>query len=715
MAKRIVRKLNSPKIAKSWLERGILPIPLKPKSKRPVGKKGWEKLRITEETIHEFFIPGQNVGGLWGEPSGWIVDLDLDWNEAADVAQYLLPKTFVYGRRSRPETHYLFRCQDIATTKVLFPKLNPEGTGQVIVEIRSTGAQSVLPPSIHDKDLEPYHIDEDEEIKSVTPKTLKKHLNEISAAAVIIRYFPGKGGRHDYYHMVTGALLHSHWKDEDVLRFMMAIWEVLRDQDDDPFQRKRTIEQTITSFREKGRVQGWNSLSAYMEGPVISLLRRLLIPEIKVQKLPERGVKKRVKDNTEIPTFDETLLNVPGLVGSTADWFLKSAHIPHPSFALAVGLMSTAVIAGNKYMVGGGWNTPLQPYFLLLAPTAAGKGDALGAIKSLADEIGMPEECTVAGFQSYFALLDHLQEHGQVCWTWDEAARHLASARNPSSQNNIVITHVTSLYGAAQRRIAGMPGRNHAIPPLDQPCLKVFAAAQPTQLVEAVSAADVATGFINRLVLFDVGNTMLFPNDRKITILPSAMKKQAVRLRKYEPKFIRREDGKRVIKPTMVELEMNAYTCLRDFLHSVIHREDNEMWGRAHQNALILAGLVAVGVDPAHPKIDLRIAEWAIKVVSWSIECWTTRLTEQVPDTKWNKEAQKIESYIRNARKYADRQRNNPVEQKLLKEGLMPWSPLLRLAPCSTTLLNEHIERLVGADLIGVSEKKGTTVYWGKN
>ena len=91
--------------ARSWLDLGIQPVPLYPKSKRPSGGKGWTTLKVNGKDLNGYFKNGQNLGGLWGEPSGWIVDVDLDWDEAVTFAGYYLPETFVYGRRSRPESH----------------------------------------------------------------------------------------------------------------------------------------------------------------------------------------------------------------------------------------------------------------------------------------------------------------------------------------------------------------------------------------------------------------------------------------------------------------------------------------------------------------------------------------------------------------------------------------------------------------------------------
>ena len=144
-ARKSPRKVfNSARHAARWLGRGICPVPLEAGTKRPKGERngsakganGWTKLRITEETASEYFKEGDNLGGLWGEPSGWAIDVDLDTPEAQAAARYFLPETLIYGRHQAPHSHYIFRCKNSETKKYHTKDIG------MIVEIRSTGSQS---------------------------------------------------------------------------------------------------------------------------------------------------------------------------------------------------------------------------------------------------------------------------------------------------------------------------------------------------------------------------------------------------------------------------------------------------------------------------------------------------------------------------------------------------------------------------------------------
>src|SRR5690606_17944947 len=129
------------------------------------------------------------------------------------------------------------------------------------------------------------------------------------------------------------------------------------------------------------------------------------------------------------------------------------------------------------------WATPLQPYFMLLAPTAGGKGSALDSVYQFSAYAKLGD-CVFQGFQSYYALLDKLGESpNMACWLWDEAARRLKSTRNPSSFDYQVVTWLLALYGRANSVVPAFPGRKTEIPSLERPWLALFAAAQPEQLI----------------------------------------------------------------------------------------------------------------------------------------------------------------------------------------------------------------------------------------
>jgi len=162
--------------AQHYVARGISVVPIPHRSKNP-GIDGWQKLRLTMEQLPQYFnCRPQNVGVLLGEPSGWLIDIDLDHPRAVELAdQLLLPPTLaVFGRPTKQRSHRLYRVSGPVKTKRI--KSKKHGT---IIELRSTGCQTVFPPSTHESG-EPIRWDHgDVEPPLIDPEKLLIAVNAI--------------------------------------------------------------------------------------------------------------------------------------------------------------------------------------------------------------------------------------------------------------------------------------------------------------------------------------------------------------------------------------------------------------------------------------------------------------------------------------------------------------------------------------------------------
>lgn len=706
---KVDRVVDSVKIARDWLALGVHPVPLAPKSKRPKGEReggdarAWTKLRVTSDTVPRFFSRGDNVGALWGEPSDWLIDIDLDTEEARLAARKLLPETFTYGRRSSPGSHFIYRCSGIDTKKYQTKHL---GT---LVEIRSTGSQTVLPLCIH-PDGERYRVDNDIDFSSISKARLDKQVKLVAAAAIAGYYYPEKGSRHDYVHALAGGLLWNGWKDEQVIEFMDAVGYVAVGKDGAKSDRDYTVKNTIEHFRAGDKVQGWPTLSQFMPGQELMILKKVL------------GLDKDA-DNTEAPPemiaeleeikIKPELLKVPGLVGEIAAWAASKCFVEQPLFDIGVGLTALAMATKNKYLVSH-WDTPLQPYMLMLAPTASGKDSAMTSIFEVMRRIAM-ESCVFQGFQSYHAMLDRLSEPPfSAIWLWDEAARKLKTAgRSQGGQDFQILTYLLSLYGKANTSIAGMPGRKASIKAIDRPFFSVVAAAQPQQLIEAITESDVSLGLVNRFILLDAGEKLPRTNIERNNIFPSRIENA---LKDYDK--IKRPSGPESFIQIGFETQ-EAYRIFTDF--NEFCRENSvkgggwEMWGRSNQNALICAGLVAVGINPKRPKITEKIANWAVQFITWCSERWSARVEQSASRSVMEVHSKFIQRIILTVKSLRHRAAGRPNEIKLIDRGLMPRSMLIRLSRhLRGKDLDDVITQLVLADVIATGEFENTNCYWIK-
>jgi hypothetical protein len=137
--------------AREYTQRGYKVVPVPYQSKNP-SRIGWGKLHLSEAELPQYFNgTASNIGILLGDPSGGLVDVDLDVPEAVEAAQYFLPATRTQhghgtqsdGRNKQP-SHHWFLAPGAKSKKYQFAERDST-TGKrkdkktVLVELRSTG------------------------------------------------------------------------------------------------------------------------------------------------------------------------------------------------------------------------------------------------------------------------------------------------------------------------------------------------------------------------------------------------------------------------------------------------------------------------------------------------------------------------------------------------------------------------------------------------
>lgn len=169
----------------------IVPIPYKGKYPK---KDGWEKLLINEENFEKYFPKNKpmNVGVLNGGPSENIVDIDIDHPTALNFVDDYVPKTgMVFGRKGNPSSHHIFRCMKL-------PKSHKfKSTDSCIIEIRSTGTQTVFPPSTHPSGEE-IRFEKDGEPATFDKNVLEQACRIITVGTILVENYPAEGMRNEF-------------------------------------------------------------------------------------------------------------------------------------------------------------------------------------------------------------------------------------------------------------------------------------------------------------------------------------------------------------------------------------------------------------------------------------------------------------------------------------------------------------------------------------
>lgn len=239
-------------LLEKYVERGWKLVPIPKGSKAPQGKaaKGWQTRHITDPEA----IGDGNVGILLGEPSGWLIDIDLDWIEAGDLAEFFLPPTgLIFGRAGKPDSHWIFIVNQARTRKYQYGK---KDEGGMIVELRSTGGQTVFPPSVHPSGDDVVWTDF-QQPATVPFEELDKACGRLAAACLILRNWTD-GSRQDLAFGIAGMMLKAETPEDEVEHFIRVVAE--NAGDDEVQKRVDSVKRTMLKLAGGEEVTGYTGL-----------------------------------------------------------------------------------------------------------------------------------------------------------------------------------------------------------------------------------------------------------------------------------------------------------------------------------------------------------------------------------------------------------------------------------------------------------------------
>jgi putative DNA primase/helicase len=258
-------------LAIDYLRRGWTVIDL-PYGRKEPGRKDWQLERLDDDALRERFGGGpRNVSVLPGPVSDNLIDLDFDHLLLAYNARGRLPETgLVFGRVGKPDSHWLYRSDQLPKTKRFVDPIPKEKGGMgTIGEFRTSSTlQTVLPNSQHPNGEairwtrydKPAEVDGDE---------LFQTYALLCAETLLEYHWPGSG-RHDAALALAGGLLRAGWDEERIVRL---IEHQCRDTAR-PGEVASIVADTARKLDEGDAVTGWPTLEEHVVPQVIREFRR---------------------------------------------------------------------------------------------------------------------------------------------------------------------------------------------------------------------------------------------------------------------------------------------------------------------------------------------------------------------------------------------------------------------------------------------------------
>ncbi|MGO9060075.1 MAG: hypothetical protein ACLQU2_22240, partial [Candidatus Binataceae bacterium] len=210
-------------------------------------------------------------------PSNYaLVDIDLDCDETRALASYFLPQTdLLFGRGKMPVTHMVYRINSSLTIdkfedpvrtaerKELKDRGDKDKIKSMLVEIRGSGFQTMVPPSKHPETGEILQWVRQGKPGDVTITDLRSRVARLAAASLLVRYYPAEGSQWNASIALAGVLLRNGWSVEEVVDFSTWITLAATGKDERK-KRERDIRNAAERLaNDNGPVKGWPSLIEY--------------------------------------------------------------------------------------------------------------------------------------------------------------------------------------------------------------------------------------------------------------------------------------------------------------------------------------------------------------------------------------------------------------------------------------------------------------------
>lgn len=277
--------------------RGWVPVPIREGGKKPA-VAGWTTATFDTEAEalasldvtdrHGEPVPITGLGVALGKPSNGLVDIDLDHPKARRAAALILPPTDM--QHGRPSSRWSHRWYQV-TGEIPDTRRWANADGEVTVEFRSTGGQTLIPPSRWfpraggDGQPENYRWEGEPFGGTAGPaliegKALYARAATLALVATLLEVWPVRGSRHDAYLALVGGLVrtregvHPLWATV-AEQVVSVIAEATQDEEGASARVHESVDSTIAKIHAGRPASGWPTLSGIIGEQAVDVTQRI--------------------------------------------------------------------------------------------------------------------------------------------------------------------------------------------------------------------------------------------------------------------------------------------------------------------------------------------------------------------------------------------------------------------------------------------------------
>lgn len=655
--------------AAKYHESGYNVIPLKGGEKRPFLNE-WTKFCHSpidpmqlDSWIDQW--PNANIGICLGSASNVIgIDFDHDVDGLQEQLQALIPPSPVRKVGQKGFTaFYRYNGE---------PPKKWAKDGKMVIELLSTGNQTVLPPSIHPDTHQPYKWLSEDNLLDIDAKDLPRLPEDIIQQIDRVMGYDHTPQRKPSMTGLKNPLEIDVREIEEILGFIpsheysvwlhigMALHKDLGDKGMDiwdAWSRKASnyhAQAINDKWRSFGRYNGNNIGigTIYHYGTTYGWINPHH-EELFPHGLPDIKVSPVASSAAPVPidqlSFPRELLDAPNLIGRIMRWIDSTAIRRQPILSLAASICAVGTIMGHRFRS----ETNLRTNFMCLgiAESASGKEHARSCIDSLYRYCGL-EHYILGEFGSEPGVLTAVHRNNGIGFAlMDEIGRELKTlASNRTGGHEMrILTTLMKLWSNAGSTYRGKEYVNHDgsmnRKDIVQPCLSIYGTTVPKRLYDSLTSDEAVDGFLARWLLFvsdDISPALQAGGD--IYTPPQNIIDEIKEIQE-RPVYAPQTDVKNINpspqpSPMVIPFTSEAKDVLDNFGRYVdeeriksIKSANNcaPLWGRAREHAIKLA-LVAHEVNCG--VIDATVMKWAVDLITHTTMLAAHVVTTNVSDTQ---------------------------------------------------------------------------------
>ena len=274
---------------------GLDPLPIPHENGHPTkGPKiaDWQTKAANGEYTDDDFADPCNIGNLLGGPKN-LTAIDCDSPEAVAVSDDLFGhlmdqtgKTMMFGRQSKPRSHYIFFCDMSLPTE----KISDPIDGECVIEYRCVkqdggrSIQTVFPPSLNYNpktgEIEQVRLEDDSAVEPVFVGAAKLHerFRIIAAIALLAKHFPSKSERHNTILALAGVFARSGMDERKATSIVGLAYRHSRGYNDDGNKAEADVKSVYTAIAKESstHLYGYPKVVEIMPKAVIDKVLELL-------------------------------------------------------------------------------------------------------------------------------------------------------------------------------------------------------------------------------------------------------------------------------------------------------------------------------------------------------------------------------------------------------------------------------------------------------